>query len=38
VLLGEDNYPLIVVVAAAALAVSFLAIVIPARIQDREIS
>jgi predicted MFS family arabinose efflux permease len=37
VLLGENNYPLIVVLAAAALVVSFLAIVIPARIQDRDI-
>jgi len=35
-LLGEDNYPLIIIVAAAALAISLLAILYPARIQDRK--
>jgi len=34
-LLGEDNYPLIIAVAVAALIGSLLAIVIPARVQDR---
>ena len=35
VLLGEDNYPLIIGVAVAALLISVLAVMIPARIQDR---
>lgn len=34
-LLGEDNYPLIIAVAVAALVVSMLAIMQPARIQDQ---
>lgn len=34
-LLGKDNYPLIIAVAVAALVVSFLVIIPPARIQDR---
>jgi hypothetical protein len=37
-LLGEDNYALIIAVAAGALAVSLLAIISPARIQDRTAS
>jgi hypothetical protein len=35
VLLGEDNYALIIGVAVAALFISMLAVIIPARIQDR---
>jgi len=34
-LLGENNYPLIIGVAVAALVVSLLAIILPARVQDR---
>jgi len=34
-LLGEDNYPLIIGVAVAALVLSMLAIMFPARVQDR---
>jgi len=34
-LLGENNYPLIIGVALAALVVSMLAIMVPARVQDR---
>ncbi|MEE4218994.1 MAG: MFS transporter [Xanthomonadales bacterium] len=35
VLLGSDNYPLIIIVAAIALTISFLAVVLPALVQDR---
>jgi len=35
ILLGEDNYSLIINVAVVALVVSLLAIILPARVQDR---
>jgi hypothetical protein len=37
-LFGKDNYPLIIAVAVAALVVSLLVIIPPARIQDRPVA